>query len=106
MRKAHVMAAVAIAITTATTLAAPAYADEQLDQMFLKGLQQKGISVAPGDALSLASSTCDILSHGGNPNAALNMIVKKTKWSAQQATNFAGVAVYAYCRDKMPGGAS
>jgi Protein of unknown function (DUF732) len=98
------LAAVAIAITTtATTLAAPAYADEQLDQMFLKGLQQKGITMAPGDALSLASSTCDILSHG-NPNAALTMIVKRTKWSTQQATNFAGVAVYAYCRDKMPGG--
>jgi hypothetical protein len=99
------LAAFAIAITTATTLAAPAYADEQLDQMFLKGLQQRGINMAPGDALSLASSTCDILSHG-NPNAALNMIMKRTKWSAQQSTNFAGVAVYAYCRDKMPGGSS
>ena len=97
------LAAVAVAITTATTLAAPAYADAQLDQMFLKGLQQKGITMAPGDALALASSTCDILSHG-NPNAALTMIVKRTKWSTQQATNFAGVAVYAYCRDKMPGG--
>ena len=98
------LAAVAIAITTATTLAGPANADAQLDQMFLKGLQQKGITIAPGDALSLASSTCDLLSHGSNANQAMNMIMKKTKWSAQQAANFAGVAVYAYCRDQMPGG--
>lgn len=103
MRKAHKLAVVAIAITAATSLAAPAYADNQLDQEFLKGLQQKGITLAPGDAFSLASSTCDILSHG-NPNAALSMIMKRTKWSAQQSTNFAGVAVYAYCRDKLPGG--
>jgi uncharacterized protein DUF732 len=103
MRKAHVLAAVAIAISGAMTLAAPAYADAQLDQEFLKGLQQKGITLDPGDAFSLANSTCDILSHG-NPNAALSMLMKRTKWSSQQATNFAGIAVYAYCRDKLPNG--
>ena len=41
MRKKHLLAAVAVAIGTATALAAPASADDQLDQAFLKGLQQK-----------------------------------------------------------------
>jgi hypothetical protein len=38
------LAAVVIALGTATPLAAPASAD-QLDQAFLKGVQQKGITV-------------------------------------------------------------
>ena len=106
MRKGHLLAAIAVAIGTATALAAPASADSQLDQAFLKGLQQKGITV-PSDqfALSLAQSTCDVLGRGGKVNDALNMITKKTKWSIQKSADFGGLAVYAYCRDKLPSGA-
>ena len=107
MRKKHLLAAVAVAIGTATALAAPASADDQLDQAFLKGLQQKGISVKSDQyALDLAHSTCDLLNNGGTVNDALNMITKKTKWSTQKSADFGGIAVYAFCRDKIPAGAA
>jgi hypothetical protein len=105
MRKTHLLAAVAIALGTATSLAAPASADDQLDQAFLKGLQQKGVAVKSDQwALDLAHSTCDVLNKGGNVNDALNMLTKKTKWSVQKSADFGGLAVYAYCRDKLPAG--
>jgi len=107
MRKKHLLAAIAVAVGTATALAAPASADDQLDQAFLKGLQQKGISVKSDQyALDLAHSTCDLLNNGGTVNDALNMITKKTKWSTQKSADFGGIAVYAFCRDKIPAGAA
>jgi Protein of unknown function (DUF732) len=103
MRKKHLLAAVAVAIGTATALAAPASADDQLDQAFLKGIKDKGIAVKSDEyALDLAHSTCDLLNEGGKVNDALNMIIKKTKWSTQKSADFGGLAVYAYCRDKLP----
>jgi Protein of unknown function (DUF732) len=105
MRKGHLLAAVAIAVGTAMAAAAPASADDQLDQAFLKGLRDKGITVKSDQwALDLAHSTCDVLNNGGNVNEALNMITKKTKWSVQKSTDFGAVAVYAYCRSKLPEG--
>jgi hypothetical protein len=103
MRKKDLLAAVAVAIGTATALAAPASADDQLDQAFLKGIKDKGIAVKSDEyALDLAHSTCDLLNEGGKVNDALNMIIKKTKWSTQKSADFGGLAVYAYCRDKLP----
>ena len=105
MRKKRLLAAIAVAVGTATALAAPASADDQLDQAFLKGLQQKGVTVqSPDVALSLAHSTCDILEHGGTVNNALSMLSKKTKWSVHKSADFGGLAVYAYCNDKLPSG--
>src|SRR5690348_12389509 len=106
MRHMHLLAAVAVAVGTATALAAPASADDQLDQTFLKVLQEKGITVqSPAYALDLAHSTCDLLNRGGTVNDALGMITKKTKWSIKKSADFGGLAVYAYCKDKLPGGA-
>jgi Protein of unknown function (DUF732) len=106
MRKKHLLAAIAVAVGTATALAAPASADEQIDQAFLKVLKDKGITVKSDEfALDLAHSTCDLLNNGGSVNEALNMLTKKTKWSIQKSADFGGLAVYAYCRDKLPGGA-
>ena len=105
MRKTHLLAAVVIAFATATAQAAPASADGQLDQQFLKALQDKGVTVQSDQwALDLAHSTCDLLNNGGTLNDALKMLVKKTNWSVQKATNFGGLAVYAYCKDKLPAG--
>jgi Protein of unknown function (DUF732) len=105
MRKTHLLAAVVIALGTATALAAPASADGQLDQQFLQALQQKGVTVQSDQwALDLAHSTCDVLNNGGTVNDALKMLVKKTKWSVQKSTDFGGLAVYAYCKDKLPAG--
>jgi hypothetical protein len=103
MRKKHLLATIAVAVGTATALAAPAAADDQLDQAFLKGLRDKGVTVKSDQwALDLAQSTCDVLNKGGSVNDALNLITKKSKWSVQKATDFGGLAVYAYCRDKLP----
>jgi hypothetical protein len=102
MRKQHLLAAIAVAVGTATALAAPASADDQLDQMFLKGLKDKGVAVDDTKALNLAHSTCDLLNDGGSVNDALQLISKKTKWSIQKSADFGGLAVYAYCRDKLP----
>jgi hypothetical protein len=105
MRKTHLLAAVAIALGTATALAAPASADDQLDQAFLKGLQQKGVAVKSDQwALDLAHKTCDLLNNGGTVNDALKMLTKTTKWSVKKSTDFGGLAVYAYCKDKLPAG--
>jgi Protein of unknown function (DUF732) len=106
MRKGQLLAAVAIAIGTATALAAPASADAQLDQMFLKAVKDKGVVVKSDQwALDLAHSTCDLLRGGGSVNDALKMLVKTTGWSVQESTNFGGLAVYAYCKEKLPPGA-
>ena len=92
-----------IAVATATAVAAPASADDQLDQAFLKALQDKGIAVqSDAFALDLAHSTCDLLNSGGSVEQALYQIKSKTKWSDEKSVNFGGLAVYAYCRDKLP----
>jgi hypothetical protein len=106
MRKRHLFAVTAIAVSTAMTLAAPASADDQLDQQFLNGIKDKGVTVKSDQwALDLAHSTCDLLNNGGSVNDALKMLTKTTKWSIQKSTDFGGLAVYAYCRDKLPPGA-
>jgi len=103
MRTRHLLAAIVVALGTATTLATPAHADDQLDQAFLQALRDKGISV-PSDsfALDLAHSTCDVLNSGGTVDEALHHIKKKTKWSDKKSVNFGGLAVHAYCQDKLP----
>ena len=53
-------------------------------------------------AIDLAHSTCDLLHRGGTVNDALLHVKNATSWSVDQITAFAGVAVYAYCRDQTP----
>lgn len=106
MRKTHLLAAVVIALGTATALAAPASADSQLDQQFLSAVHDKGVAVKSDQwALDLAHSTCDLLNNGGTVNDALRMLTKTGSWSVSKATDFGGLAVYAYCKDKLPKGA-
>jgi hypothetical protein len=93
----------AVAVGTATALAAPASADDQIDQAFLQALKDKGIAVkSDAFALDLAHSTCDLLNSGGTVEDALYKIKAKTKWADQKSVNFGGLAVYAYCKDKLP----
>ena len=91
------------AVGAAIAVAAPASADDQLDQAFLQALNDKGIVVTSAAfALDLAHSTCDLLNGGGSVQQALYQIKTKTKWSDEKSVNFGGLAVYAYCRDKLP----
>jgi hypothetical protein len=113
MRSKNIVAAVvtmglAMGVGTGltTAVAIPAHADpqeEQLDQAFLNAIQQKGVRVkSPKTAMDLAHSTCDLLHRGGTVNDALLHVKNATDWSVDDVTAFAGVAVYAYCRDKTP----
>jgi hypothetical protein len=99
--------AIAVAMGVgASVVPIPAHADtqdEQLDQAFLDALQQKGVPVKSRQtAIGLAHSTCDLLHRGGTVNDALLHVKNATSWSVDQITAFAGVAVYAYCRDQTP----
>jgi hypothetical protein len=113
MRSRNFVAAVVVAMGVATAMAtAPAGAepqgdpvdqDEQLDQAFLNAIREKGVRVETDRAaISLAHSTCDLLHRGGSVNDALRHVKNATDWSMDDITAFAGVAVYAYCRDKTP----
>jgi Protein of unknown function (DUF732) len=103
MRTRHLLAAMVVAVGAATAVAAPASADDQLDQAFLQALKDKGIAVkSDAFALDLAHSTCDLLNGGGTVEKALYQIKAKTKWSDEKSVNFGGLALYAFCRDKLP----
>jgi hypothetical protein len=109
MRSKNIVAAVVVAMaigTGLTAVTAPAYADsqdEQLDQAFLNAVKEKGVKVETDrSAIDLAHSTCDLLHRGGTVNDALRHVKNATNWSIDDITAFAGVAVYAYCRDKTP----
>ncbi|HEV7420170.1 MAG TPA: DUF732 domain-containing protein [Mycobacterium sp.] len=110
MRSKNIVAAVAVAMCLgtglATAVAVPAHADpqdEQLDQAFLDAVRQKGVRITSDKtAIELAHSTCDLLHRGGTVNDALRHVKNATNWSIDDITAFAGVAVYAYCRDQTP----
>ena len=106
MRTRRLVAAIAVAVGAATCLAAPAIGQtqEQIDQAFLDGVRDKGVPIKDdAKALELAHKTCDLLNSGGTSNEALAAIQKaQKKWSDDDVLNFGGLAVYAYCRDKLP----
>jgi hypothetical protein len=106
MRTGHLLAAIVIAIGMGTAVAAPASADAQLDQMFLNALKNKGVpDKSDRWALDLAHSTCDLLNKGGTLKDGLKMLTTQTGWSVQTSADFGGLALYAYCKDKLPSGA-
>ncbi|HEX2283694.1 MAG TPA: DUF732 domain-containing protein [Mycobacterium sp.] len=103
MRTKRLLAAGVIAIGTATALAAPAFADEELDEQFLAALKDKGVPIESDEqALALAQATCDSLDKGAEPVAALRDIQTQTGWSDDDAMDFGSIAVYAYCKDELP----
>jgi len=103
MKFGHLLAAAVVVVGTATVLAGPAHADDQLDQQFLQTLRDKGITVkSDAFALDLAHSTCTVLNGGGSVEQALRKIKSETKWSDKKSVDFGGLAAYAYCPDKLP----
>jgi hypothetical protein len=110
MRAINIVAAIVVATTIgtglATAVAVPAPADpqdEQLDDAFINAIREKGVRVtSDASAIELAHSTCDLLHRGGTVNDALRHVKNATDWSLDDVTAFAGVAVYAYCRDQTP----
>lgn len=106
MRKQRLAAAMVVAVSLATAPAAPAVAQtqEQIDQAFLSALRDRGVPVKDdAEALELARATCDLLNTGGTLDGALQLIrTTEKKWSQDDAVNFGGLAVYAYCREHLP----
>lgn len=100
----RVLAAAILAAGTATVFAAPAFADEQLDQQFLAALAEHGVHVGTDNkAIDMAQSMCRKLGNGGDKGVekALYYIKDNTDLSNDQITTFAGIAAQAYCADKL-----
>ena len=97
------MWAAAMAVGAVVVFAAPASADEAFDQAFLTAVRERGVPIkSDAKALDLAHATCDLLNSGGSVDEALHNVKAATKWSDEDTVNFAGLAAYAYCRDKLP----
>lgn len=93
-----------LAVGTATVLAAPAVADEQIDQQFLAALSERGVAVgSDSKAIDMAQSMCRKLGNGGDKGIekALYYIKDNTDLSNDQITTFAGTAAQAYCAEKL-----
>lgn len=99
--------ACAVALFTvgaAIALAAPAAADEQLDQQFLAALAERGVSVgSDAKAIDMAQSMCRKLGNGSKKGieTALYYVKDHTNLADDEITTFAGVAAQAYCADKL-----
>jgi hypothetical protein len=102
MRTTRLLASVVAVVGAATAVAAPSGAQTAVDQQFLGAVRDKGVPIeSDAQALDLAHSTCGVLNNGGSGVDALTKITKATHWSQQQVTDFGGLAVVAYCNDKM-----
>jgi hypothetical protein len=76
-----------------------------LDQAFLKALQQKGIAVKSDQwAIDLAHSTCDLLKQRRHGQRRTENADEEDQLVGSKATDFGGLAIYAYCKDKLPAG--
>jgi predicted transcriptional regulator len=104
MRFKSACAVALFTVGTATALAAPAAADEQLDQQFLAALAERGVSVgSDAKAIDMAQSMCRKLGNGSKKGieTALYYVKDHTNLADDEITTFAGVAAQAYCADKL-----
>ncbi|MDT5340439.1 MAG: hypothetical protein QOD90_5944 [Mycobacterium sp.] len=102
---------VAAGTSSALAMATPAQADPaggsaspQMDQAFLQALKDNGIQMKSDEAaLSLAHSTCDVLTSTGSVQDAMQYVKKSTNWtSIDKIGHFGGLSVQAYCPKAMP----
>ena len=96
------VAAALLAVGAATALAAPAFADEQIDQQFLSVIAEHGVQ-AGDDPVGLAQTMCRKLGNGGKKGVqtALTYIQDNTDLDSEGITTFAGIAAQVYCPDKV-----
>lgn len=112
MQTKHIVAAAIIgigAIGTAAGFAAPASAEpadpnqEQRDELFTKAVRDAGLRITPKKAISIAESTCAVLSRGGTVNDALLHVREATDWETpKDITTLGSLSVQAYCPTSMP----
>jgi hypothetical protein len=102
---------VAVGTSSALAMATPAQADpaggsasSQMDQAFLQALKDNGIQMKSDEAaLSLAHSTCDVLTRTGSVQDTMQYVKKSTNWtSIDEIGHFGGLSVQAYCPKAMP----
>lgn len=100
------IAAAFVAAGAATALAAPAVADDELDEMdhlYLQALDENGIHVGSEEqAIDLAQSMCAVMFRGGEPTDAVIHVKEETGMSDKDSTTFAGIAARVYCEDMLP----
>lgn len=92
------------ALVVGLSFAAPAYADDTQDQIFLTSLGNRGITCSslPGcggndQLLDLGRAICTDLGITGDPVLEARSLVANQGFSTQQAAGVVGSAVGAYC---------
>lgn len=97
MRGKIVFSAFVAAAGLATTLAAPAFAD-QTDDVFISVIQDQGIPFStPTDAIALAQAVCEYVGAGQQPEQVAVEISGPANWSVEQSGFFVGAATQSYC---------
>jgi hypothetical protein len=102
MRGKIVFAAVAAGIALATSMAAPAYADDN-DSIFISVLDDEGIPYTKAsDAILVAKGVCVFLKDGNSLTDATVQVMKESGLGAEQSGFFVGAATAAYCPSESP----
>jgi hypothetical protein len=102
MRGKFVLALVGAGVAMATTLAAPAHADDT-DDIFIGVLDDEGINYStPGEAIEVAVSVCDFLLEGNSLLDATGEIADATGLSIEDSGFFVGAATASYCPSESP----
>ena len=102
MRGKLVFSAVTVGIALATSMAAPAYADNT-DSIFISVLDEEGIPYSKtSDAILVARGVCVFLNEGNSLTDATVQVMKESGLGAEQSGFFVGAATAAYCPDQSP----
>jgi uncharacterized protein DUF732 len=102
MRGKFLFSAVTAGIALATSMAAPAYADNT-DSIFVSVLDEEGIPYSSAsDAVLVARGVCVFLEEGNSLTDATVQVMKETGMAAEQSGFFVGAATAAYCPSESP----
>lgn len=102
MRGKFLFAAVTAGVALATSLAAPAYADNT-DSIFVSVLDEEGIPYSnASDAILVARGVCESLKGGNSLTDATVQVMKLMGMAAEESGFFVGAATAAYCPSESP----
>jgi hypothetical protein len=102
MRGRLIFSALTVGIALATSMAAPAYADN-MDSVFIGVLDEEGIPYSKAsDAILVAKGVCVFLKEGNSLTDATVQVMKESGLAAEQSGFFVGAATAAYCPDENP----
>lgn len=102
MRGKFAVSVAAMGLALATTMAAPAQADDT-DDIFISVLDEEGITyTSKVDAVRAAYSVCEFLLDGNTLVDATSEVSDSTDLSIEDAGFFVGAASASYCPSEAP----